>query len=167
MYRYKLVNNNEFEIAYKKYIRKNLLKGSLILIGIINLLMLILSYFYLTIAFKTKLIFLIFFFSIIVLTELLVFIIAYKKEIKKILNTPTNNEVSISFDDEGIYLEYDNVLKHVKWKVVHSVVVDKNNLMFLYKATGLVGNFFYLKFFDVEGEEVIKDIEKYIKVRRS
>ena len=167
MYKYKLLNTDNFKIEYKKYISKNFLKGSIILTSIVTLLIFILSYLYLSKVLNANMIFFIFFFSAIILTELLVFIIAYKKEIKKFLNTPTNNEVNISFDDEGIYLEYDNVLKHVKWKVVHSVVTDKNNLIFLYKATGLVGNFFYLKFFDVEGEEVIKDIEKYIKVRRS
>ncbi len=166
MYKYKLLNTDDFKIEYKKYISKNFLKGSIILTSIVTLLMFILSYLYLSKNFNANIIFFILFFIIIILTEFLAFIIAYNKQIKKVLNTPTNNEVTLSFDEEGIYLENDNSLKHVKWKAVNKVAIDNNNLIFLYSATGLVGNFFYLKFFDANGSEIIKDIEKYINIRR-
>lgn len=167
MYKYKLLNTDDFKNEYKKYISKNFLKGSIILTSIVTLFIFLLSYLSLAESFNVSMNFFIFFFSIIILTEISAFIIAYKKEIKKILNIPTNTEVTISFDEKGIYIENDTSLKHVKWNAIHSVVVDRNKLLFLYKATGLVGNFFYLKFFDADGDEIIKDIEKYIMVRRS
>ncbi|MDV4152798.1 hypothetical protein R0131_18385 [Clostridium sp. AL.422] len=166
MYTYKLVNNDEFEIAYRNHISKNLLKGSLILIGIINLLMFVLSYSYLTIAFKTKMFFFVFAFVIMIILEFLIFFISYKNEIKKILNIVPDDAVNISFDKEGITIKNDYILRHIKWKAVSKVVVDKNNLLFHYNITGMPGDFIYLKFFDAESEEVIKDIEKYIKVRK-
>lgn len=166
MYKYKLVNNEEFEIAYKKHIRKNLLKGSLILIAIINILMFILLYAYLTIALKTNMVFFLFAFAIMIILEFLIFLISYKKEIKKILNIVPDDEVNISFDKEGITIENNYIIKHIKWKAVSKVILDKNNLLFHYKITGITGNFTYLNFFDAESDEVIKDIEKYIKVRR-
>ena len=107
--------------------------------------------------------------SIITLTLLLeffIFLISYRNECKKLLTTVPNDEVTISFDEEGIYFESPDISRHVKWKSVSNAIVDKDSLRLHYKLTGLPGNFFYLKFFDVEAEELIKDIEKYIKVRR-
>lgn len=166
MYRYKLLNNDEFTMAYKKYIRKNLLKGSLIPISIINLMMLIFSYLYFVIDYKTNIISFLSISSMILILEFLIFFISYKNECKNLLNNIPNDEANISFDEEGIYLEHYNTLRHIKWQAVKKVIVDDNNMILLYKVTGISGNFFYLKFFDVEGEELIKDIEKYIKVRR-
>ena len=99
MYKYKLVNNEEFEIAYKKHIRKNLLKGSLILIAIINILMFILSYAYLTIALKPNMFFFLFSFAIMIIIEFLIFLISYKKEIKKILKDANMESYIILLDN--------------------------------------------------------------------
>ena len=166
MYKYKLVNNDDFKIAYKNYLKRNLLKGSLIPISIINLMMLIFSYLYFVIDYKTNIISFLSISSMILMLEFLIFFISYKNECKNLLNNIPNDEVNISFDEEGIYLEHDNSLRHIKWQAIKKVIVDENNLVLLYKATGILGNFFFLKFFDVESEELIKDIEKYIKVRR-
>ncbi len=165
MYCYKLTNNADFEIAYKGYIKKALLRGSLTLIFIVNTIMFILS----ILAFKFLELKMEILSSIITLTLLLeffIFLISYRNECKKLLTTVPNNEVSISFDEEGVYFESHDISRHVKWKAVSDAIVDKDSLRLHYKLIGLPGNFFYLKFFDVEAEELIEDIEKYIKVRR-
>ena len=165
MYCYKLTNNADFEIAYKGYIKKALLRGSLTLIFLINIFMFLLS----ILALKSLELQMEILSSIITLTLLLeffIFLISYRNECKKLLTSVPNDEVNISFDEEGIYYESSDISRHIKWKAVSNAIVDKDSLRLHYKLIGLPGNFFYLRFFDVEAEELIEDIEKYIKVRR-
>lgn len=165
MYCYKLTNTDDFEMTYKKYIKKSLLKNSLILVCIANLGILLLSIFALV---PLKLPMEIFS-AIITLSlflEFFIFAISYRNECKKLLTTVSNDEVAISFDEEGIYFESSNTLRHIKWSSVSNAIVNEDSLILYYKLIGLPGNFFFLKFFDVEREVLIEDMEKYIKVRR-
>lgn len=164
MYKYKLVNNYEFKIAYGKYLRKNLLIVSLTSVSVVNLILFLLFYFFLKV-YESQINFFPFIISIILILEALLFYISYKIESKKMLNSVTNSETTISFDEKGISLYQDSILKHINWKAVRNVIIDGDNLLFQFKVIGLPGNFFYLKFFDSEREELIKDIEKYIQVK--
>lgn len=165
MYNYKLVNNDDFKKAYKKYFRKNILKGSLILISIVNIIMLIVLFLFLVVIYKLKITMFIGIASLVLVLESLVFYKSYKKEVEKILNSISDGEMDISFDEKGISLYHDSISKDIDWNAVKEIVVDESNLIFHYKTNGLTGNFFYLKFFDVRKEELIKDIEQYIKVK--
>ncbi|WP_291650871.1 hypothetical protein [Clostridium sp.] len=165
MYRYKLVNNDEFKISYKKYLKKKLLKGSLIIIGAVNLIIFILLFLFLKKMYKSQIIIFICIASIALVLESLIFYISYKKESKRIVNSIPNGEMNISFDEKGISLYQEDRLRHVKWQAVKEVIVDEDSLLLQFKVNGVPGNFFYFKFFDVQREELIKDIEKYIKVK--
>lgn len=165
MYCYKLTDSADFEMAYKKYIKKALLKGSLILVCVINIFMFLLSILVLE-SLELRMEILSSIITLTLLLEFFIFLISYRNECKKLLTTVPNDEVNISFDEEGVYFESHDISRHVKWKAVSNAIVDKDSLRLHYKLIGLPGNFFYLKFFDVEAEELIKDIEKYIKVRR-
>lgn len=165
MYSYKLVNNDDFKVVYKKYLRKNLLKGSLIIISIATLIIFILLFLFLVVMYKLKIAIFICIANLILILESLTFYISYKKEVKIILNGTSDGEINISFDEKGIFIYYDSISKQIDWKAVGQVVLDGNSLIFYYKVNGITGNFFYLKFFDVQKEELIKDIEKYIKVK--
>lgn len=165
MYCYKLTNNADFEMTYKKYIKKALLKGSLLLVSVINIFMLLLSILVLK-PLELQIEILSSIITLTLLLEFFIFLISYKNECKKLLTTLPNYKVNIYFDEEGIYFESLNISRHVKWNAVNKAIVDKDSLILNYKLIGLPGNFFYLKFFDVESEEIIKDIEKYIKVKR-
>lgn len=165
MYRYNLVNNDEFKVAYKKYLRKNILKGSLIIISTITIIVFILLFLFLIVVNEVKLIIIICIYSISLILEAIVFFKSYKNEIKKILDNVSNSTIDISFTEEGMSLYQNGILKHINWKAVREVIIDENNLLFYSKVNGVPSNFFYLKFFDVEKEELIKDIEKYVKVK--
>lgn len=73
MYTYKLVNNDEFKAAYEKYLRKNLLKGSLIITGFITLILFFLLFLFLIIIYKANLIILICIYSITLILEAIMF----------------------------------------------------------------------------------------------
>lgn len=165
MYTYNLVNNDEFKIAYKKSLRKYLLKGSLILISMGTILLffviyLLLKIFYLdnTPSFPIVAIIL------IILEGLLIFI-SYKKEVKELSNNLSNCEINISFDEKGILIIQDNIEKYVNWNAVRNVIVDGDNLLLNFKVIGFPSNFFYFKFFDASKDEIINDFKKYIKVK--
>lgn len=166
MYRYKLVNNDDFKIAYKRHLRKNLLVGTVVIISVVTLIIFTILFFVLKIIYESAMIIFICIASILLIIESFIFNISYKKEIKKILNSVTNSETDISFDEKGISLYEDGIVSHISWNGVKEVSVDGDNLLIIFKVTGLPANFFYLKFFDIQRDELIKDIEKYIKVKR-
>ncbi len=165
MYRYKLVNNDDFKVAYKKYLRKNLLKVTLIIISIATLIVLTLLFLILIMVYELQMIMFICISSIVLILESLIFYNSYKKESKRLLNITPNGELNVSFDEKGILLYHDSISRQINWHAVRKVIVDENILIFQYKVNGMPGNFFYLKFFDVQKDELIKDIEKYIKVK--
>lgn len=165
MYTYKLVNNDEFKTAYKEYYRKNLLKGSLIITGFITLLLFLLLFLFLIRIYKANLIILICIYSITLILEAIMFFKSYKNAIRRILDTVSNIEINISFDEKGISILQDGILRDISWKAVREVIVDENNLLFHFNLTGVPGNFFYLKFFDVQKEDLLIDIKKYVMVK--
>ncbi|MBS5937867.1 hypothetical protein [Clostridium sp.] len=165
MYTYKLVNNDEFKTAYKEYYRKNLLKGSLIITGFITLILFLLLFLFLIIIYKANLIILICIYSIALILEAIIFSKSYKNAIRRILDSVSNTEINISFDEKGIYISQDGILRNISWKAVREVIVDENNLLFHFNVTGVPGNFFYLKFFDVQKEDLLIDIKKYVMVK--
>ena len=165
MYYYKLTNNADFEITYKRYIKKTLWKGSLTLVFIVNIGLFLLSIIVLK-ALELQMEILSSIITLTLLLEFFIFLVSYRNECKKLLTSVPNDEVNISFAEEGIYFESADVSKHINWKAVSNVIVDNDSLRLHYKLIGLPGNLFYLKFFDVDAEELINDIEKYIKVRR-
>lgn len=164
MYKYELVNNDEFKIAYKKYIRKSILKVGLI-ISIVNLIMLSLLFLALVIIYEAEMKVFISISSILLIIEGIIFYYSYKKDIKKLLNNKANKKANISLDEKGILIYEEGISRQINWQAVEQVEVDEDNLIFQYKASGIPGNFFYLKFFDVEKDELIKDIKNYIKVK--
>lgn len=165
MYTYKLVNNDEFKTAYKEYYRKNLLKGSLIITGFITLILFLLLFLFLIIIYKANLIILICIYSITLILEAIIFSKSYKNAIRRILDSVSNTEINISFDEKGIYISQDGILRNISWKAVREVIVDENNLLFHFNVTGVPGNFFYLKFFNVQKEDLLIDIKKYVMVK--
>lgn len=165
MYTYKLVNNDEFKTAYKEYYRKNLLEGSLIITGFITLILFLLLFLFLIIIYKANLIILICIYSITLILEAIIFSKSYKNAIRRILDSVSNTEINISFDEKGIYISQDGILRNISWKAVREVIVDENNLLFHFNVTGVPGNFFYLKFFDVQKEDLLIDIKKYVMVK--
>lgn len=165
MYTYKLVNNDEFKTAYKEYYRKNLLKGSLIITGFITLLLFLLLFLFLIRIYKANLIILICIYSITLILEAIMFFKSYKNAIRKILDSVSNIEINISFDEKGISILQDGILRDISWKAVREVIVDENNLLFHFNITGVPGNFFYLKFFDVQKEDLLIDLKKYVMVK--
>ena len=165
MYTYKLVNNDEFKAAYEKYLRKNLLKGSLIITGFITLILFFLLFLFLIIIYKANLIILICIYSITLILEAIMFFKSYKNAIRKILDSVSNTEINISFDEKGISIFQDGILRDISWKAVREVIVDENNLLFHFNLTGIPGNFFYLNFFDVQKEDLLIDIKKYVMVK--
>lgn len=165
MYTYKLINNDEFKTAYKEYYRKNLLKGSLIITGFITLILFFLLFLFLIIIYKANWIILICIYSITLILESIVFFKSYKNAIRRILDSVSNIEINISFDEKGISIFQDGILRDISWKAVREVIVDENNLLFHFNLTGVPGNFFYLKFFDVQKEDLLIDIKKYVMVK--
>lgn len=165
MYTYKLVNNDEFKAAYEKYLRKNLLKGSLIITGFITLILFFLLFLFLIIIYKANLIILICIYSITLILEAIMFFKSYKNAIRRILDSVSNTEINISFDEKGISIFQDGILRDISWKAVREVIVDENNLLFHFNLTGVPGNFFYLNFFDVQKEDLLIDIKKYVMVK--
>lgn len=165
MYTYKLVNNDEFKAAYEKYLRKNLLKGSLIITSFITLILFFLLFLFLIIIYKANLIILIYIYSITLILEAIMFFKSYKNAIRRILDSVSNTEINISFDEKGISIFQDGILRDISWKAVREVIVDENNLLFHFNLTGIPGNFFYLNFFDVQKEDLLIDIKKYVMVK--
>ena len=90
---------------------------------------------------------------------------SYKNAIRKILDSVSNIEINISFDEKGISILQDGILRDISWKAVREVIVDENNLLFHFNITGVPGNFFYLKFFDVQKEDLLIDLKKYVMVK--
>lgn len=162
MYRYKMVNNDEFKADYKKVLGKNILKSSLILISLVNIIIFAVLYLFS----KPKLIIFICICSIVLILEALIFYNSYKKDINRILNSISNDEVDISFDEKGISLYQDSITRQISWQGVREVIVEEKDFLFIYKVNGVANNIFYFNFFDVEKEVLIKDIEKYVKVKR-
>ena len=165
MYKYNLVNNDEFKIAYKKYLRKYLLKSILILISIITIIVFLATYLCLKMFYKDNASSLPFVILILITLEVLLIFIAYKKELKKLLNSISNCEINLSFDEKGILILQDDIEKHINWNAVRDVIVQGDNLILSFKITGFTGNFFYFKFFDTPKEVIVSDMKKYTKVK--
>lgn len=165
MYKYNLINNDEFKIAYKKYLRKSLLIPILILICVITLIIFFITYLCLKLFSPDNLSTFPIVILILTLLEVFLFFITYNKERKRLLNRISNSYINLSFDDKGVLITQDNIEKHITWNAVRNVIVDDDNLVLNFKVTGFPGNFFYFKFFDAPKDVIVSDIKKYTKVK--
>lgn len=165
MYKYNLVNNDEFKIAYKKYLRKYLLKSVLILISIITIIVFLATYLCLSMFYTKNISSFPIVILILTLLEVFLFFIVYKKETKRLLNSISNYEMKISFNEKGIFIIQDSIEKYINWNAVRNVIVNGDNLLLNFKVTGFPGNFFYFEFFDTPKDVIVSDIKKYIKVK--
>ncbi|MGG7213505.1 hypothetical protein ACQPUY_07785 [Clostridium nigeriense] len=165
MYKYNFVNNDEFKIAYKKCHNKNFLKSNIILIGIITILLFLLISLFFNIFSEDKPSSFPIVIIVLLMLEILLFLISYKQERKRVLNSTSNYEIILSFDDKGVLILQDNIEKHINWSAVRHVIVDSDNLSFTFNVAGFLSNFFYFKFFDAPKDEIINDLKKYTKVK--
>lgn len=164
MYKYNLVNNDEFKTSYKKYLRKNLLKPTIILISVMTVLIFLATYFCLKMFYEDNTSSFPIVIILLLILEVVLIFIAYNKESKKLVNRLSNCEINLSFDEKGVLILQDDIEKHINWNAVRNVIVDSDNLILSFKVTGFTGNFFYFKFFDAPKEVIVSDIKKYTTV---
>jgi hypothetical protein len=165
MYRYNLVNNDEFKKTYKKYIRKKFLKGNLILVSIVTILLFLSISLSLKIFYQDKTLSFPIVIIILIILEVFFFFIAYKKERQGFLSSIYTCEINLSFNEKGILINQDDIEKHINWNAIRTVIVDNDNLLFNFNVTGFPGNSFIFKFFDAPKDEIINDLKKYTKVK--
>lgn len=166
MYKYKFTNDEGFKVNYKKELSKILFIRSLIFSAVAYVTIFLLISVALKINERFNLRSFLAVGALTIIVELIVVPIYYKKEVKNLIDNISDTELDISFNEEGISINSDNATRHVNWKGVRSIKVSKENLIFNYKVDGITSNIFFLDKFDTEKEVIIKDIEKYTKVRR-
>lgn len=164
MYKYNLINNDEFKTSYKKYLRKNLLKPTLILISVITVLIFFAIYLCLKMFYADNTSSFPIAIALFVILEVILIFVIYNKESKKLVNKVSNCEINLSFDEKGILILQDDIEKHITWNAVRDVIVDGDTLILSFKVTGFTGNFFYFKFFNAPKEVIVDDIKKFTTV---
>ncbi|MEG0295493.1 MAG: hypothetical protein RR620_02170 [Clostridium sp.] len=166
MYTYKFINNNDFRLSYQRWFRNTILSRLYKLILIVDIVMFLLVS--ISLRNNTKIMisqYLIMFIFAIIL-QVVILQIYYKKEVRMLLDNMTNGEMTISFDETGIDISSENIIRHIKWSGVKEINADKENLLLYYKVNGINNNIFLFKHFDSSREEIIGEIEKYTKVKR-
>lgn len=166
MYTYKFINNHDFRLSYQRWFRNTILSRLYKLILIVDIVMFLLVS--ISLRNNTKIMIsqylIIFIFAIIL--QVVILQIYYKKEVRMLLDNMTNGEMTISFDETGIDISSENIIRHIKWSGVKEINADKENLLLYYKVNGINNNIFLFKHFDSSREEIIGEIEKYTKVKR-
>lgn len=165
MYKYTLVNNDEFKTIFKKYTRKKFLIGNLFLVSIATIILFLLICLFLKIFYQDTPLFFPIVIIVLLLLEGLLFFIAFKKEIKSLLSSMSDFQINLSFNEKGISIIEDDIEKHINWSAVRNVIVNNDNLLFIFDVTGFSGNLFFFKFFDAPKDEIINDLKKYTKVK--
>lgn len=168
MFNYKSVKNPWVCNHYAKSLRKFFLTYNTFFLAVIDIFIFIILFISLSLNKYFEFNGTLYIISILItiLLQGVIFIFTSHREIKKSLSTLTNEELTLSFDEDGIHINSGGILKHIHWDGVRDVRADKETLSLYYKLNGIPNNKFYFSFFETPREEIVKEIEKYMPVRR-
>lgn len=166
MFNYNFVKNPWFCNYYTKHLRKAILTSTSLILLLANVFAFSLSFFILrqNEFFKGTV-----YLSVLAITVILegIALIFYcNKEVKNTLNKLYDNNLILSFNEDGIDITSDAITKSIKWTIVKEAVATKNELIIYFKVNGIPSNSFLFNFFDASKDDILEALEKHITVRR-
>ncbi|MDU4891037.1 MAG: hypothetical protein E6344_17950 [Clostridium sp.] len=168
MFNYKFVKTPWICNHHAKYLRKYFLTYNALMLAIADIIIFLFSYIIISLNKFTELNGSLYI-TLILITLILegaIFIFASTLEIKKSLDDLRDSALTLSFDEYGIHINSEGIIRHIQWDGVRGVRASKDELALYYKINGVSSNGFYFRFFEASREDILKEIEKYTKVRR-